>query len=133
MPKNPIIGAAPEILAKEDKFFSNLNTSRFPTFSIAASISFNGLPILSNPFSIILATGVSVALHNAFAPSILPDATDTRILFIKFSSIFPALSIVNHRSIKIYNAKKDRTSRIETIMIPIIPPETIMSTILCDC
>jgi hypothetical protein len=56
VPRKPVIGPAPEMVAGILVFFSNLYISNFPAFSMAVLIS-SGLPMRKDSFSIGRATG----------------------------------------------------------------------------
>ena len=73
VPRNPIIGAPPEMVARVVRPFSSLAISTLPMFSTAAWMSESGRPILSMPFSTSLATGESYFSHRAIADLILPS------------------------------------------------------------
>ena len=98
MPKNPIIGPAPAIVAKIAVFFSSLYTSKVPAFSIALLISSSGLPIRETPFSISRATGVLDCTQSILAASNRPAEIQSRILYIKVLSTLEAALIAKRRS-----------------------------------
>ena len=98
VPKKPIIGPAPAIVAKIAVFFSNLYTSKVPAFSIALLISSSGFPMRETPFSIRRATGVFDCTHSILAASNRPAAMQSRILYIKVLSTCEAALIANVRS-----------------------------------
>ena len=73
VPRNPIIGAPPAIVARIGSPFSSLATSVLPVFSIAVCMSDSGLPILEMPFSTSLATGESYFSQRDRADLSLPS------------------------------------------------------------
>ena len=73
VPRNPIIGAPPAIVARNGSPFSSFETSRLATFSMADCTSLIGRPMRSMPFSIMRAIGVSVLRQRFTAVEILPS------------------------------------------------------------
>ena len=73
VPRKPIIGAPPAIVARNGRPFSSFETSRLATFSMAVCTSLIGRPMRSIPFSIMRAIGVSVFLQRFTAVEILPS------------------------------------------------------------
>lgn len=77
VPRKPIIGAPPEMVARAGRPFSSLETSRLATFSMAFCTSVMGRPMRSMPLSIILAMGgigrfaeVYRRLHSSFVDEV---------------------------------------------------------------
>ena len=100
VPRKPIIGAPPAIVASEGSPFSSFDTSRLATFSMADCTSLIGRPSRSMPFSIMRAIGVSVLRQRSTAAAILPSRMKSRMRFMKFMSSVEALRIARNRSTK---------------------------------
>ena len=73
VPRNPIIGAPPAMVARIGRPFSSLATSVLPVFSMAVWMSESGRPILEIPFSTSLATGESYFSQSDCADLSLPS------------------------------------------------------------
>ena len=111
VPRNPIIGAPPAIVARIGRPFSSFDTSRLPTFSIELFTSLSGRPIRSIPFSTIRAIGVLVERQSWIAAEIFPSKICSRIRFMKFTSTAEALRIAQNRSKKINTATPPKINK----------------------
>ena len=70
---SPIARMVEKGLERIGRPFSSLATSALPTFSTAVWMSLSGRPILSRPFSTILAIGESYFVHNVTADLSFPS------------------------------------------------------------
>ena len=88
------------MVAKRGRPVSNLDTSRVASFSMVVWMSLMGRPMRLMPFSIILATGLSVFLQSLRAASTLPSQIKSRRRFMKLGSIFEAFLMATNLSTK---------------------------------